>query len=71
MSSRKFSHTNTYIFAMASFTQDDHPTTGTWATCGFTGKILMPSKLARMLHEHLFDLPGGPWSSAGSFFVKK
>ena len=31
----------------------------------------MPSKLAGMLHEHLFDLPGDPWSSAGYLFVKK
>lgn len=55
---------------MAPFTQDDPPISGTWATCGFTGRILMPSKLAGMLHEHLFDLPGDPWSSAGYLFVK-
>ena len=33
--SRKYSLTNSYIFAMALFfTQDDHLTAGAWAACG-------------------------------------
>ena len=30
----KYSHTNSYIFAMTLITQDDHLTAGVWAACG-------------------------------------
>ena len=30
---RKYSHTNSYNFAMTAITQDDHHTAGAWAAC--------------------------------------
>ena len=33
-SGRKYSHTNSYNFAMTLISQDDHLTAGAWAACG-------------------------------------
>ena len=34
----KYSHTNSYNFAMALILQDDHLTAGAWAACACTEK---------------------------------
>ena len=35
-SGRKYSHTNSYNFAMTLISQDDYLTTGAWAACALT-----------------------------------
>ena len=35
-SGRKYSHTNSYNFAMTLISQDDHLTAGAWAACVMT-----------------------------------
>ena len=35
-SDRKYSHTNSYNFAMTLISRDDHLTVGAWAACGLT-----------------------------------
>ena len=40
----KYSHTNSYIFAMTPIMQDDHLTAGAWAAYGDTSTCLIISQ---------------------------